>query len=326
MRKIAIFALCYVFLMAFTCRPELVIAQTVDRPDPRGLNRYTLNGTKQPLSIFTYPRYDPRIGEKRFFDGWGRKTAKELGLEKAEFCNEFGGHAECGTLDGTAVIRFKNGMEWDEAYLEGCLRNGKVFFNRIKIFRKPPLAPEVPKVELCFNIPIALKDVPRDWAITKNDDGTTRCDFPVPAPLPTPTPVQLPAPPPIDNTCKPGGNNRIFEQHDKKGFNPIEAINTKLAATGNYDVQRILSLMAVPEGTSKLTDLIIYHNGCDYVVFGYSVVKGGLGWWKWVIPALIIAAFFLGRLTMRKVTPVKTQIIRPDRGGGLRPNNGGFIL
>ncbi len=308
MKKIISLTVLYSLFLVVICRPVIVDAQTTVRSDPRGLNRYTLNGTKKPLSIFTLPQYDRRIGESKFFDGFGRKTATELGLENAEFCNEFGDHAECGNLEGKAVIRFKNGMVGDEAYLEGCLKNGKTFFNRIKIYKKPPPPVVVEKVELCSNIAIAVKDVPSDWTITRTT-STVTCNFPVP-----PAPEAKIITNTVDNTCKPGVMNRIFEEHNKKGFNPQELVTTKLTGS-TYDIPRIMSLMAVTEATSKLTDLVIYYNGCDYAVYGLSVVKGGLGWWKWVIPALIAAAFLLGRLTVRcPVTPIKVEVRPPDRG------------
>lgn len=99
------------------------------RLDPRGLNRYELSGEQSPLTIFTLPEYDPT--DPNFFDGYSAKSAEELGLVGEVFWNEFGDHAEKGVLAKGAVIRFKNGFEWQEAYLEGCLKGGKPFYNRV---------------------------------------------------------------------------------------------------------------------------------------------------------------------------------------------------
>ncbi len=255
--------------------------------DPRGLGRYTLTGETAPLSIFTLPAYNPRDPE--FFDGWGRMTAEELGLEGAEFWNEFGRSARKGKLHGKAVIRFPNGFQWDEAYLEGCLKNGKVYYNRIKLVRKPTI--ERPRIvkELCVNIPLAIEDVPSDWRITTRQDGRKECHYPVPEPQI----IEIPGepPPPIDNTCRPGASTRILDVHNKKGFNPAEVIRQQLDAK---TADRILALMSIPDTTAKVTSLVVYTNGCDIGVWAHSVIKKGLGWWKWVIPIAIAAAFLAG--------------------------------
>lgn len=97
--------------------------------DPRGLNRYHLTGEQSELDeVFTLPAYDY---SEDFFDGFNSKTATELGLVGEVFYNEFGDHAEKGILDAGAVIRFKNGFQWQEAYLEGCVKGGKPYFNRV---------------------------------------------------------------------------------------------------------------------------------------------------------------------------------------------------
>ncbi len=297
----------YIIILSITfvivCNPLVTPAQTRLRPDPRGLNRYTLTGETAPLSIFTIPAYNPRDPE--FFEGWGRMTAEDLGLEGAEFWNEFGRSARKGILEGRAIIRFPNGFQWDEAYLEGCLKSGKTYFNRIKLVRKPTVKPPPIVKELCVNIPLALEDVPTDWTKTRRPDGKTECNYPVPEPIEVPGPTVT-----VDNTCKPGASTRILDHHDKKGFNPAEIIRQKLDAKFQ---ERILSLMVIPETTSKVTSLIIYSNGCDYAVWAESVVKKGLGWWKWVIPIAIAGAFLLGYYLRPKcnncgtrITPIKS--------------------
>lgn len=306
------YALMLTILTVVVCNPltaPTTSAQTRTRPDPRGLDRYTLTGQTAPLTIFSYPPYDSRNPD--FFEGWGRMTAEELGLTGAEFWNEFGRRAELGKLHAKAIIRFKNGFQWDEAYLEGCLKNGKVYFNRIKLVKKPTIIPPTIQKELCVNIPLAVEDVPKDWTIKDEANGRKSCHYPIP------DPVQLD---PIDNTCRPGQNTRILEEHNKKGFDPIALINSKLPAD---QALKVAGLMAVPESVKKITDLIVYFDGCNYVVFAYSIINKGLGWWKWVIPALIVAAFLLGYYAnggsgTTKITPTKTT---PPNGsqGPVRP-------
>lgn len=109
--------------------------------DPRGLNRYQLSGEQSPLTIFTLPQYDPT--NPNFFDGYSAKTAEELGLVGEVFWNEFDNRAEKGFLAEGAVIRFKNGFQWNEAYLEGCLKGGKPFFNRV-LFPNKEIATKMP--------------------------------------------------------------------------------------------------------------------------------------------------------------------------------------
>lgn len=310
------YALILSILTVVVCNPLTAPAQTRTRPDPRGLDRYTLTGERAPLTIFSYPRYDSR--DPDFFEGWGRKTAEDLGLTGAEFWNEFGPRAELGTLHSKAIIRFKNGFQWDEAYLEGCLKNGKVYFNRIKLVKKPTIVPPAIQKELCVNIPLAIEDVPSDWTIKDEGNGRKSCHYPIPAPI-TNTVTETIT---VDKTCVPGQNVRILEEHNKKGFDPIAVINSKLPAD---QAAKVAGLMAVPESVKKITDLIVYFDGCNYVVFAYSIQKQGLGWWKWIIPALIVGAFLLGYYMNRrsgtaKITPVKST---PPTGSPVpvRPRN-----
>lgn len=305
-------ALVIVILTVVVCNPltaRQVQAQTREREDPRGLDRYTLTGERAPLSIFTLPRYDPR--DPDFFDGFGRATAEDLNLTDADFYNEFGNRAERGRLHPKAVIRYKNGFQWDEAYLEGCLKNGKVYFNRIKLVKKPVVkTPPVVK-EMCVNFPIAVADVPRDWTVKTEANGAKSCHYPV---ITNTVVEEKIVEKTVDNTCKPGMNQRLVDYHSKKGFDPVAIIREKLGAEHQ---ERILSLMAIPEAAAKVTSLIIYSNGCDYAVYVYSTVSKGMGWWKWVIPALIVGAFLLGYYLNRdkKITPIKST----PSGPGVSP-------
>lgn len=268
--------------IVLTSLPVVSSAQTRNRhrPDPRGLDRYTLTGETASLSIFSLPAWN---GDPEFFDGWGRKTASELGLAGAEFWNEFGRTARKGILHPDAVIRFPNGFQWDEAYLEGCLKNGKVYFNRIKIVKKPT-APVPPVIkELCVNIPLAITDVPSDWTITTLPDGRKSCHYPVPEP------VQLPAPPPIVDTkyvCEPGtlDPTPLYETSNGKlgkAFRVSEVISHLPQAIQAQVNGRI------PE---KVNALIIYREACpadenNILIKVHYFTKGG--GWSWV-------SFFVG--------------------------------
>jgi hypothetical protein len=118
------------------------------KQDPTGKGRYTLTGEKQALTIFTSPAYD---GSANFFDGYSKKTAEELNLVGQEFWNEFGDHAEKGILAKGAVLYFKNGFQWKEAYLDQCMKGGKPYYNRVLFPNKeiteaaPPKAAEPEK-------------------------------------------------------------------------------------------------------------------------------------------------------------------------------------
>lgn len=165
--------------------------------------------------------------------------------------------------------------------------------------------------------------------------------LPTPTPKPSPTPapkcpegtepgeqpgiciqiIKEPAPDPIDNTCKPGLSSRVLDVHEKKGFDPAAMIRQKLdAKTAN----RILALMSIPDTTTKVTSLIIYSNGCDYAVWAHSVVKKGLGWWKWIIPIAIAGAFILGYYLRPKCNNCGTKIqpIKSTPSGGGSPAPG----
>lgn len=267
------------------------------RNDPRGQNRYTLVGETTSLSIFSLPRYNPR--DPNFFDGFGRKSAEELGLVGAEFWNEFGNRAELGIMSEGAVIRFKNGFQWDEAYLEGCLKNGQVYYNRIKLVKKPskPVPPVVK--ELCINIPLAIEDVPSDWTIKTNPDGTKSCHYPIEY-----RDREIP--------CVPGVNQKVIEHHDRKGFDPATMIREKLTT-----VTGVAENMAPSAYGSKVTSLIVYYNGCNVFVYVHSTISKGMGWMVWLIPVAFVAGFLLGYFLRgggksKMIQPIKTN---PPRNG-----------
>lgn len=124
-------------LFAFTIMMMAATAQTkkdATKPDPTGQDRYDLVlGTKAPLSIFTSPAYDY---SSDFFDGFGKATARELGIEGKYAWDEFGKTAKLIIVDGDAVVWYENGAQWTECYLEKCIKDGKPYFNRLQIINK----------------------------------------------------------------------------------------------------------------------------------------------------------------------------------------------
>lgn len=293
---------------------EFASAQTRNRPDPRGMDRYTLTGETAPLSIFSLPAYN---GRRDFFDGWSRQTAESLGLAEAEFWNEFGRIAKKGNLHGKAVIRLQNGFswnsEWVEGYLEGCTKSGKVYFNRVKIL--VPKKPEVPVVapkELCSNIAIAVEDIPSDWKVDRSS-GRAVCTWP----LPPPERIELPGPT-VDNTCRPGTSQVILRRNEKKAFDIAQAINDSTLTPEQKS--RILGMMEITAETSKAMDLVIKTNGCDYGVYSYAFQKQGQPWWYW--PLVFGGGYAAGYFTPRgggKVTATKST-----PSGGVTPPRRNF--
>lgn len=119
--------------------------------------------------------------------------------------------------------------------------------------------------------------------------------------------------------CVPEGNTRLDEFHVQKAIDPFEFINKSVKLTEGQK-SAVKGLIMLPEKVKKITDLIIYFNGCGYSVFAFSVEPGGLGWWKWIIPAIAVAAFLAGYYFPRggsKITAIKTQ--DPNTGTISRP-------
>jgi|GEM_PF-1095793 len=297
-------------------------------PDPRGLYRYTLTGEEVDGStVFTLPYYNFKPD---FFDGFRIVTLEELtqviGVKEESIVYvQFGKKARKGHIMKGARFYWPNGLRSRRGYVIGCqirIKKGRHKGKRIKYFNEvyfppekeiyvKPLPPKPDEPE-CSNYKMKLKDVPADWTKTLNEDGKTyRCEPPQPKP---PEPVQVP--------CKPeGGSRQILAEHSKKGFDPKEVARKKLDSS--YNVEEVVNLMNVPDKVKKITDLFIYFDGCNYYVYAYSVVNGGLGWWKWLIPALMVASFVAGYIVGRNhchdcinPTPVaKNEIIPPNRGG-----------
>lgn len=118
-----------------------------------------------------------------------------------------------------------------------------------------------------------------------------------------------------DKPCSPSGNTRVDEFHVQKPIDPFGFIDLseKIAADQKSAIKELINLN---EKNKKITDLIIYYNGCSYSIFAFSIQPGGLGWWKWIIPAIAIGAFLAGYYFARggtKINAVKTQ--DPVSGG-----------
>lgn len=235
------------------------------------------------------------------------KTSKQVYFDTAEGCLEA---LKDGTAEYYRPTYFKlhrkagPGEEVRKLESDACVRMKTIKGNRFYVAQKEG-------EEMVFK----GREIDRryDCGNPIYDIRYPKTDEPEPKPSPTPTvekPKPCPAgtypseepgvcikdvpgetPKPIDNTCKPGGSNRILDFHEKKGFNPIEIIKQKLDAK---TAGRILALMVITENTQKVTSLVIYSNGCDYAVWAHSVIQKGLGWWKWVIPIAIAAAFLAG--------------------------------
>lgn len=295
----------YCLVLLAICPPTLVAQTEASKPDPRGKGRYTLTGEEWPTSqVFTIKKYDP--SNKDFFEGYGRKTVKELVLSGSKVYIEFGLTTKGGYVSDDAVIIFPNGLQWDEAYLDGCRSaDGKfIRYNRIKFLKKP----DPPKAEeTCTDPPgLPTRLVPSSWTIDRSTPGQIICKFTVP----TPPPPQ-PQPTPIDNTCYPGSDQRIFEHSSEKLFDPSEVVRTKVDGT-KYDIPKIVGKMYMPAGIKGLTHLVVYYDGCNYSVFGLAVMKsGGLSkWWLWLIPVAFVAGILIGHLSKNCDCIIPTEVAK----------------
>lgn len=343
MRNRYIAAMVVLSLILVAAQPRLAVAQTGGRPDPRGLDRYTLTSETSSLTVFSLPAYN---GRSDFFDGWSRQTAERLGFAEAEFWNEFGRVARKGYLHGKAVIRIQNGFswtgsEWIEGYLEGCTKRGAVYFNRIKI--RVPQKPQVQVVkELCSNIAIAVEDVPRDWTVNRTG-GKVVCTWPTPAPERIEVPVEVIKQEP----CIPGqaythiatwGPYPKGAKSFEKSSAYSDVVDENLKDNASFKVREVLSQIdakyledwdAKSFGDAEVRYLRIMQDRCADSSGLYRVyveafgVKGGKNffakYWKWM---LLVAGAAIGAYIIfgRRGDGDALKTLPP--GGIIRPRTG----
>jgi hypothetical protein len=138
----------------------LVLASTVAFAQRPGENRYQ---RLTPDQVFTQPKYN---GNPSMLDGYGKKTAGELGLAGKEVYNEYPTEVRVVILSAQAVLYYDT-ASMEIVYLDGCRWNGREWKNRVKLVTTTVTVTqrvEVPiEREVVREVPReVIREVPRD--------------------------------------------------------------------------------------------------------------------------------------------------------------------
>lgn len=111
---------------------------------------------KPPAEVFSHPEY---TGEIKMLEGFGKATAEELELSGREVWNEYPGQGAVKVKLNPKAVLFYETASRQPMYLDGCLRQGKPWVNRVKLIEEETLAEPAPKEPVIGEAPAPPQEV-----------------------------------------------------------------------------------------------------------------------------------------------------------------------
>lgn len=269
-----------------------------DRVNKVGRGRYRVSTFEVvKADVFTQPEYN---GKPEMLDGYGKGTAEKLGSAGEEVYNEYPGQGAVRVILHPKAVLYYDTASRQPLYLDGCLRKGKPWVNRIKLVEPPP-PPEAPALP------------------------------PPPPPPPVPTVVEKPCPPcpecPPPPKCDPdwswGVIGEYMPKHSKAKKVRLEAerfITFPQDAALRQEIARAI-IAADPEFfRRKVQFAAALYNKCDTRARLYWY-REGWHWKEFILGAGIgAAAGSLLTYWLKDCPPVKGDFFNP--GNLARPMSG----